>query len=154
MDRARGVAVGLALVVVVLSTAGPQVGVGADAGAQTTRLTVHPDSGPPVQVQVRIADAPGERFTGLSETDSLGPDEGMVFVYPRTAERAFVMRDMAFPLDIVFVDGNRTITAIHHAAADADGTFTGQARWVIEVNRGWTGAHGVAVGDQVSGVPR
>jgi uncharacterized membrane protein (UPF0127 family) len=154
MDRGRGVAVGLVLVVVALSAAGPQVGIGVDAGAETTRITVHPDGGAPAQVQVRIADTPGEQFTGLSRTDSLGPDEGMVFVYPRTDERNFVMRDMAFPLDIVFVDGNRTITAIHHAAADAEGTFTGDARWVIEVNQGWTTTHGVEVGDQVSGLPR
>ena len=154
MERGRAVAVGLALVVVGLSVAGPQAGVGAAPGSETTRLTVHPADGAPAQVQVRIADTPGERFTGLSRTAALGPDEGMVFVYQDTAERAFVMRDMAFPLDIVFVDGNRTITAVHSAATDAEGRFTGRARWVIEVNRGWTAAHGVDVGDKVRGLPR
>jgi uncharacterized membrane protein (UPF0127 family) len=154
MERGRAVAVGLALVVVGLSVAGPQAGVGAAPDSETTRLTVHPADGAPAQVQVRIADTPGERFTGLSRTAALGPEEGMVFVYQDTAERAFVMRGMAFPLDIVFVDGNGTITTVHHAAADADREFSGQARWVIEVNRGWTTTRGVSVGDRVTGLPR
>ncbi|MFW6383977.1 MAG: DUF192 domain-containing protein [Halodesulfurarchaeum sp.] len=154
MDRGHGVVVGLALVVVALAMAGPQVGVGGDGAEETTRLTVLTNEGTGVEIRAQVADSPTERFVGLSDTHTLGPDEGMVFVYPDTDQRAFVMREMAFPLDIVFVDGNRTITAIHHAAADADGRFTGRARWVIEVNRGWTAENGVAVGDQVRGLPR
>ncbi|MFW6265425.1 MAG: DUF192 domain-containing protein [Halanaeroarchaeum sp.] len=104
-------------------------------------------------VAVEIADTPSERYTGLSDTESLGPNEGMLFVFEEQAERAFVMRDMAFPIDIVFVDADRTITAIHHAPVEDDQSdldrYTGTGKWVLEVPYNWTTDHDVAVGDQI-----
>jgi hypothetical protein len=100
-------------------------------------------------VDVRIADTPDKRYLGLSDTDSLGPDEGMLFTYEREDRYAYVMRNMSFPLDIVFVDANGTITRIHHAAVDDDGRFVGEGRYVLEVNRGWANRTGVDVGDRI-----
>ncbi|MFW5895992.1 MAG: DUF192 domain-containing protein [archaeon] len=103
-------------------------------------------------VAVEIADTPSERYTGLSDTESLGPSEGMLFVFEEEAERSFVMRDMAFPIDIVFVDANQTITAIHHAPVEDDDDLThysGQAKWVLEVPANWTTEHDVEVGDRI-----
>ncbi|MEF8771804.1 DUF192 domain-containing protein [Halodesulfurarchaeum sp.] len=106
------------------------------------------------QITGPIADTWTERRTGLSDTESLDPNEGMVFVYEDEGTRAFVMRNMSFPLDIIFVGEDGQITAIYHAAADADRHFSAQARWVIEVNQGYTDTHNVSVGDEVQGLPR
>jgi hypothetical protein len=103
-------------------------------------------------IQARVADDPQERFTGLSDTTSLAPNEGMLFVFEREDDRAFVMRDMDFPLDIVFVDADGHITDIAHAPVENDTPltrYTGRAKWVVEVNRGWTTDHDVSVGDEV-----
>lgn len=123
--------------------------------ANSDRVTVvilSPDGAERGRVDAMVADDPDERYTGLSETESLGPNEGMVFVYEETGDRTFVMRGMDFPLDMVFVHGNGTITRIHHAPVEDDPLktrYTGRARWVLEVNRGWTADHGVRVGDQL-----
>jgi uncharacterized membrane protein (UPF0127 family) len=108
-------------------------------------------------VSVRVADTADQRWTGLSDTASLPEDAGMLFVYRGEARRAFVMRDMAFALDIVFVSANGTVTAVHHAPVPPSGTdeanltrYAGRAKWVVEVNRGWTTRHGVTVGDEVT----
>ena len=108
------------------------------------------------QVTVRIADTYSKKYTGLSDTESLGPNEGMVFVYEGEAMRTFVMRDMAFPIDMVFVGGNGTITTIYHAEVPPQGTseseltrYRGRAKWVLEVNYNWTVEHGVEEGDHV-----
>lgn len=156
-SRIRVVLLGIALVAVLSVVAGgPQGGVdpaspSADAG---TALTVVDDGTELGSIEATTADTYSEQVTGLSETASLAEDEGMVFVYEQTDERTFVMRNMSFPLDMLFVAGNGTITAIHHAAVDAEGGFSGEARWVIEVNRGWATEHGVSVGDRVEGLPR
>ncbi|MFB6086175.1 MAG: DUF192 domain-containing protein [Halodesulfurarchaeum sp.] len=152
-------ALAVLLVAFALVGGGPRgevrVGEQATHGAETATVTFVDDSGTELgQVSGPIADTRSERYTGLSETDSLGPNEGMIFVYEDEATRAFVMRNMSFPLDIIFVGADRRITAIHHAAADAEGHFTARARWVIEVNRGYTAAHNVSVGDEVRGLPR
>lgn|GEM_PF-237558 len=102
-------------------------------------------------VHVRVADTVGERYTGLSNTDSLGPNEGMLFVHDAEGEYAYVMRDMAFPIDIVYVDSNRTITAIHHAETESRPytEYRGTGQYVLEVPYEWTTEHGVAVGDRL-----
>jgi uncharacterized membrane protein (UPF0127 family) len=102
-------------------------------------------------VEVRVADTYRERYTGLSKTDSLGPNEGMLFVHDEEGEYAYVMRDMAFPIDIVFVDANGTITAIHHAQTEERPytRYRGTGKYVLEVPYEWTTEHGVEVGDRV-----
>ncbi len=106
------------------------------------------------QITGPVADDGDERYTGLSETESLAPNGGMIFAYDDEATRAYVMRNMSFPLDIIFVGEDGTITEIYHAETDDDRNFTGTARWVIETNRGYTEAHNVSVGDEVTGLPR
>ena len=100
-------------------------------------------------VDARVADTAAKRYTGLSATDSLGENEGMLFVHDSESRRGYVMREMAFPIDIVFVDTNGTITTIHHAAVDADRTFHGEGRYVLEVPHHYTTETNITVGDRV-----
>lgn len=104
-------------------------------------------------VRARVADSPGERYTGLSETESLANGSGMLFVYEEEARRTFVMREMAFPIDMVFVASNGTITEIHHARVEDDQSnltnYRARAQWVLEVPYDWTVRRNVTVGDEV-----
>ncbi|GAA0531848.1 DUF192 domain-containing protein [Halorubrum ejinorense] len=102
-------------------------------------------------VEVRVADGPLKQYVGLSATDDLGADEGMLFVHDGTAERAYVMRDMAFPLDIVFADANGTVTRIHAAEVESRPytRYGGTGMYVLEVPRGWSDRHGVTPGDRL-----
>jgi len=107
-------------------------------------------------VDVRIADTQAQRYTGLSDTESLAPNEGMLFVHDREDEYAYVMRNMSFPIDIIFISTNGTITTIHHAPTPPEGTgdvdltrYEGRGKYVLEVNRGWVNQTGVGVGDRV-----
>jgi uncharacterized membrane protein (UPF0127 family) len=109
-------------------------------------------------VSVVVADEARERSTGLSETDSLEPGQGMLFVHPESGEKAYVMRNMSFALDILFVDANGTITTIHHAGLEPGESgaelthYRGNGTYVLEVPRGYANETGVAVGDRL-GLP-
>lgn len=117
---------------------------------ETTNVTVHDENGSELaSVDVRIADTRDKRIVGLSKTDSLENDSGMLFVHGSEGSQSYVMRDMSFPLDIIFIDSESIITEIHNAAQDADGSFSGRAKYVLEVNRGWADQHGVEIGDEV-----
>jgi uncharacterized membrane protein (UPF0127 family) len=119
----------------------------------TGTVTVTDDNGTELAtVDVRVADTDRERYVGLSETDSLADGEGMLFDFPEEGRHEFVMRDMAFPLDIVFIDSNGTITTIRHAptpsnAAEDGQRYPGSGQYVLEVPRGYTNATGIDVGD-------
>lgn len=108
------------------------------------------------EVDVRIADTPEKRYLGLSATESLGPREGMLFVHDAEGQYAYVMRDMAFPLDIVFIAPDGTVTTIHHAPLPPEGTsnseltrYRGTGRYVLELPRGTVNETGLSEGDRV-----
>ena len=107
-------------------------------------------------IDVRIADTPEKRYLGLSNTTSLGPREGMLFVHDSPGSYAYVMRDMAFPLDIVFIASDGTVSTIHHATLPPEGAsgsdltrYRGQGRYVLELPLGTTNETGLDEGDRV-----
>ncbi|WP_424016690.1 DUF192 domain-containing protein [Halorientalis pallida] len=108
------------------------------------------------RVTVAIADTGGERYTGLSDTERLNESEGMLFVYEEPDTHTYVMRDMDFPLDILFIAPNGTITTIHHAPTEPGESgdeltgYPGYGQYVLEVNRGYANRTGLAVGDTVA----
>jgi hypothetical protein len=108
------------------------------------------------EIRVRVADTPEKRYLGLSATESLGPREGMLFVHDSEGEYAYVMRDMSFPLDIVFVAPDGTVTTIHHATLPPEGTsdsdltrYRGRGQYVLELPLGTANETGLDVGDRV-----
>lgn len=100
-------------------------------------------------VAVRIADTNRKRYVGLSNTESLDTGEGMLFVHDSEGTHGYVMRDMAFSLDIVFVAANGTVTRIHHADPDSEREYDGTGKYVLEVNRGYANRTGLDDGDSV-----
>ncbi|MFC6723812.1 DUF192 domain-containing protein [Halobium palmae] len=122
-----------------------------------TTVTAVDDNGTELAtVEVRVADTFEKRYTGLSDTASLDDGEGMLFVHPNGGTHAYVMREMAFPLDIVFVAENGTVTAIHRAPLPPEGTsegdltrYRGRGTYVLEVPMGYTNRTGIDVGDRL-----
>lgn len=129
---------------------------GADGEYEWTTVTIEDANGTQLAtVDVRIADTTAKRRLGLSNTSSLPDGEGMLFVHEEPGEYVYVMRRMDFPLDIVFIEADGTITTIHHAPVPEEipggnGRFPGQGKYVLEVPRGFTNATGVDVGDRVN----
>lgn len=106
-------------------------------------------------VEAAIADTLSKRYTGLSDTERLPEDRGMLFVHEGSAQHTYVMRRMSFGLDIVFIAPNGTITTIHDAPAPGpnedgnDQRYRGRGQYILEVNRDWTATRGIEVGDEV-----
>lgn len=164
MDRRRvGVGLGLAgalaiaTLLLIGSLTGAYSGPGTDRATNPTenRTTVHIESSAGerlASVEVRVADDSLEREIGLSRTDHLGPREGMLFVHPRAGIHPYVMRNMDFPLDIVFIAANGTITRIHEAPVPEgsyERLYEGRGKYVLELNRGTTDEIGASDGDRV-----
>ncbi|WP_416838624.1 DUF192 domain-containing protein [Haloferax sp. DFSO52] len=160
-SRARTVLFVTAVLVVVASVAylsNPAIAPGATDDYERTTLTIVDDeTGDTLAtVDARVADTYAKRYTGLSDTESLATDEGMWFVHDSTGSYAYVMRDMDFPIDIVFVAENGTITRIHHAELDPEGTsdsdltrYRGTGKYVLELPYGYTNEHCIDEGDRI-----
>lgn len=103
------------------------------------------------EVAVTIADTPDSRTLGLGTRDKLGDNEGMLFVFDDDQPYGFWMKDMRFPIDIIWFDANRRIVyAKEHADPSSyPGVFvpSAPARYVLEVPAGFFSLHHLKVGD-------
>ena len=99
---------------------------------------------------LEFADTPERRRVGLSKRASLGAMSGMLF----DCAGPFWMKDVAFPLDLVFTDESGRITEKTAMALDRDGdnlypAHRYESANAIELPSGFCDAHGVEVGDEV-----
>ena len=126
---------------------------------ETTEVrAVTPDGDELGSVTAAIADTRDRRYLGLSDTEDLPEDRGMLFVYEEVDDRRFVMRDMDFGIDIVYADDEGVITGIHHAEQPDPGEsgeepehqYPGRGQYVLEVVYEWTTEHDVSEGDRLA----
>lgn len=104
------------------------------------------------EVQVLVADDDDERSRGLQGYDPLPDGEGMLFVYDDAVVRTFAMKQVAFPIDVLFVGDDLTITAIEPLDPGDMRLVSspGPCRYVVELPQGWAEEQGIAVGDAFS----
>jgi uncharacterized membrane protein (UPF0127 family) len=134
----------------------PPPGRGEPAAAPT--VVVSSPSGRSSRVKVELARTPAEQERGLMFREKLGADEGMLFIFPSAADHAFWMKNTLIPLDMIFIDDAGAVVGV---VANAEPLSLSPrsvgvpSRYVLEVNGGWSAAHGVANGDKVrfEGIP-
>ncbi|MHB8903662.1 MAG: DUF192 domain-containing protein [Patescibacteria group bacterium] len=108
-------------------------------------------------VNIEIAENDAQWYRGLSNRDSLCADCGMYFIFPTKDKLDFVMRDMRFPLDIIFIKDNQIINITSNLVPEGSKPANiyysdGDANRVLEVNGGYCNKHGIKAGDLVSNV--
>ncbi|MEK7544440.1 MAG: DUF192 domain-containing protein [Patescibacteria group bacterium] len=109
-----------------------------------------------VKFVVDVAITPKEKEVGLGHRDSLAPNRGMLFVYDIKARYPFWMRDMRFPIDILWID-DRTIVDITKQAPASDKPFNQLPIYhplkpvdkVLELNAGAADKYGISIGDKI-----
>lgn len=90
---------------------------------------------------------------GLSGRAYLEPEDAMLFEFKTSDTWCFWMKDMNFPLDMVWLDVNRYVVYIQNNVSP--NTFpetfcpTERAKYVVEVNAGLIKEIGLEVGDRV-----
>ena len=67
------------------------------------------------EIPVEVADTLKKRSLGLGKRTSLKKGWGMLFVFEKRKPHRFWMKDMQFPLDIIWLDNLRIVHIIHNA---------------------------------------
>jgi len=67
------------------------------------------------EIPVEVADTHKKRSLGLGKRTSLKKGWGMLFVFENQKQYRFWMKDMQFPLDIIWLDNHRIVHIIHNA---------------------------------------
>ncbi len=104
-----------------------------------------------VPVMVTVAETPEELVLGLSNTPSLGTNEGKLFIFEKSAKHGIWMKDMLFPIDIIWIDENLRVVHIEEQVAPESFPTVfappSDARFVLEVNAFFADALKLSVGD-------
>ncbi len=110
-------------------------------------------------LHVLVADTPQETFKGLSGRKDLGKYNGMLFVFDSPKRAGIVMRDMRFPIDIIWIGSDLQIADIAQnvqlETGDSEEDLTvyyprTEVPFVLEVPAGFVKDTGLKIGDTLS----
>lgn len=92
---------------------------------------------------VEVADDDAERARGLMFRDSMGKDQGMLFIHDAEEPQAYWMKNTRLPLDILYFDAGRKLVSQQRdvppcSLGDACPSYPSEApaRYVLELNAG------------------
>lgn len=119
---------------------------------ERTDLAIVTAAGARHQFKVEWAKTWPQKARGLMYRKDMAIDHGMLLDYDPPQAASIWMKNTLIPLDMIFIDDTGRIVGIVERAEPKTLTARGvnePSRYVLEVNGGWSAAHGVAKGDTV-----
>ena len=128
-------------------------------GLWSSREVVAPPISPPTptitigdtKIEVEIADTAESRAQGLSGRTSLPENSGLLFIFTESSQPGFWMKEMNFPIDIIWLDESWKIVDLTIEARPEKYPEIYLPRspvhYVLEVNAGFISAHNLKIGD-------
>ena len=108
-------------------------------------------------LSVEVAKSSLDRMRGLSGRESLGENEGMIFIFDKAGNYGFWMKDMKFPIDIIWIKSGEIAGFSENAVPEL-----GHSIWslklyyppdrvdeALEVQAGFVEKNKIKVGDAV-----
>jgi len=111
------------------------------------------------KVLLEVTQTAEDRKTGLSNRETIGEAEGLLFIYPNASRLGIWMKEMLFPIDIIWVGDGKIVDIAQNIQHPEPGTPTKEldtyyprldANMIIEFPAGWAESHGLKIGDLVS----
>jgi len=147
---------GLLLAAGLLWAAGSAAGSGGGEAPLETVLVVLPDG---AELVAEKAVTTAQRARGLMFRDELPAGQGMLLVFPDTGFRSIWMKNVRFPLDLVWLDEQDRVVHLEQNAPPCpeepcpDYHSLRKASTVLELNAGAVGKWGIRLGDQLEFIP-
>ena len=116
-------------------------------------LTIFKTDSTTVVLDIEIADTDFDIQTGLMYRNAMDENQGMLFVFYDEIERYFFMKNTRIPLDLIFINANKTIVSFQENAKPFDESSLPSnlpAKYVLEVNAGLVDAWGLSVGNTIN----
>lgn len=104
------------------------------------------------RLSVEVVETLSDMREGLRGRASLGPDEGMLFVYTRPGYHQFTMAGMAFPLDMLWISPAFRIAELEeHAQPGSRRLYGGHklSAYALELPAGSVQRFGLKIGQQL-----
>lgn len=111
-----------------------------------------------LSIEAKVVDSASERKKGLSGKDTLPITEGMLFVFEKSDNYGIWMKNMKFPIDIIWISQDKKIVDIALSAAvepgDKDKDLkiyrpSADSLYVLEINANLASFYNLQIGDEV-----
>jgi len=101
-----------------------------------------------------IADTQEKRSQGLMFRKGLKADQGMLFLFERQGIYGFWMKNMRFPLDLIWINQDKVIVEIYQNALPCKDLCksiqpASPVKYVLEVNSGFCREHNLKPRDRI-----
>ena len=100
-----------------------------------------------------ISDNDCKRQLGLSSREALLDGEGMLFIFERAGNYGFWMKDMSFPLDILWINDRFEVVGIERNVSTSTypQTFGEKylGKYVLEVSAGYSDKNNIKIGEKI-----
>jgi len=97
--------------------------------------------------------SPEELQEGLSGRASMAEDQGMLFIFSTATKQCFWMKDMHFPLDMIWLDQDKKVVTVHKNVQPESYPISfcpdKPAQYVIEINAGVANKAYISEGSQL-----
>jgi uncharacterized protein len=120
----------------------------------TGSLTIRTAAGKSYPFTIEIAVTDPQREQGLMFRKEMADDHGMIFDFGQPRRVQMWMENTILPLDMLFIQGDGTISHIRENAVPYSRDIIdsrGDVKYVLEINGGRAKALGLKVGDKVIG---
>lgn len=108
------------------------------------------------KINLILAKSDKDRMKGLSGRNNLAEDQGMLFIFEKKGKYGFWMRDMKFPIDIIYIDDKTVVYLVESAPAGSQApNLTVYApdtdvNRVLELNAGGAKKYGIKKGTKIT----
>lgn len=107
-----------------------------------------------ITIPVEISDTPAKQVQGLSDRAELDSESGMLFIFPDKRIRQFWMKNMHFPIDIIWINDDKIVNISKNLPPEGelpDKTYSSESdvNYVLEVNAGFCDGNGIKTGDKI-----
>jgi uncharacterized protein len=102
-----------------------------------------------------LAKTSNDQEIGLAKFNKISDNQGMLFLFPKSGYYSFWMKNMKFPIDIIFISGNRIVDIFQNVPVQKTNnnlpTYTTgeKADKVLEINAGLTNKYKIKLGGNI-----
>lgn len=107
-------------------------------------------------IHAEVAHTFDSRSRGLMFRESLGPNQGMLFVFEGPGRHCMWMRNTLIPLSVAFLDADGTVANISDMQPRSEQTHCAvrDVQHALEMEKGWFAARGIKAGSKILGMEK
>ncbi len=107
-------------------------------------------------IHAEVADTVVSRMQGLMHRESLGVNDGMLFIFDEPGIQCMWMKNTLIPLSVAYIADDGSIVNIEDMKPHSEDSHCTKrpVRFALEMNRGWFASKGLREGAKLRGLEK